>query len=92
MKARTPDDLAYEAELRALDAQGRIDLHLTVTREAAPTWSGTRGRIDVDLLRRLLRGPETFCYVCGPRPLVEEMPKALADLGVPADHVRVEEW
>ncbi|MGE3510596.1 MAG: FAD-binding oxidoreductase [Vicinamibacterales bacterium] len=90
--ARTPDDLAYEGELRTLQAQGRIDLQLTVTRQAAPTWSGTRGRIDAGLLRRLLRGRETFCYVCGPRPLVEEMPKALADLGVPADHIRIEEW
>lgn len=90
--ARTPDDFAYEGELRALHAQRRIDLHLTVTRQAAPTWSGTRGRIDAGLLRRLLWGRETFCYVCGPRPLVEEMPKALADLGVPAHHIRIEEW
>jgi ferredoxin-NADP reductase len=90
--ARSPDDFAYAAELQELAGQGRIDLRMTVTREADQAWTGQRGRIGRDLLRPLLHGPETLCFICGPRALVDDMPKLLADLGVSRDRIRIEEW
>jgi ferredoxin-NADP reductase len=90
--ARTSEDFAYEAELRDLAATGRIALRLTVTREADSRWSGPRGRIDASLLAGLLHDRSTLCFVCGPRALVDDVPRTLAGLGVPAERVRVEEW
>lgn len=90
--ARTPDDFAYADELREHASAGRIELRLTVTRQADDRWPHTRGRIDAGLLGQLLHDPATLCFVCGPRALVDEVPRALADLGVAAGRVRVEEW
>jgi ferredoxin-NADP reductase len=90
--ARMPEDLAYGAELRALASRGRIRLIETVTRSAARSWPGERGRIDRRQLVRLVDGPDTLCFVCGPDSLVEGVPLLLAGLGVPAGHIRTEQW
>lgn len=90
--ARTSEDFAYEAELRELAAARRIALRLTVTREADSRWSGLRGRIDANLLADLLHDRSTLCFVCGPRALVDDVPRTLGALGVAADSIRVEEW
>jgi glycine betaine catabolism B len=63
---RSPEEFAYEQELRQLAAAGRIDLHLTVTRGVDGGWRGLRGRIDQALLTSALRTAHTHCFVCGP--------------------------
>jgi ferredoxin-NADP reductase len=90
--ARTPDEFAYQDELKTLAAAGRIELRQTVTRTTDDGWQGPRGRIDRDELRRLIHDPETLCFVCGPPSLVAEMPKLLGDLGVERRRIRLEEW
>jgi ferredoxin-NADP reductase len=91
--ARRPDEFAYEAELKALAAAGRIELRQTVTRDADPdTWLGRRGRISRDDLAPLVHAEETLCFVCGPPPLVQDMLAALAELGVSRERIRTEEW
>ena len=88
--ARTPEELSYRGELRALAAAGRIRLLETVTRaEAGSLWSGARGRLDTERLAQMF-SPDAFCYVCGPDSLVEDVPRLLASLG--ATHVRTEHW
>jgi ferredoxin-NADP reductase len=90
---RTPDDFAFEGELSALADAGRIELRQTVTRAAeARGWRGARGRIGRAELAELVHGPETLCFVCGPRTLVEDMPKLLEELGVARPRIRIEEW
>jgi Na+-transporting NADH:ubiquinone oxidoreductase subunit F len=90
--ARTPEEFAYQDELRTLAADGRIELHQTVTRTADDAWQGARGRIDRVGLERLIHDPETLCFVCGPPSLVTEMPRLLGDLGVERRRIRMEEW
>jgi ferredoxin-NADP reductase len=90
--ARTPDEFAYQDELRALADAGRIELRQTVTRTVGNDWRGARGRIDRVELQRLVHDPATLCFVCGPPSLVEEMPKLLAELGVARRRIKVEEW
>ncbi len=91
--ARTPHDFAYEAELRDLAARGQIELELRVTRdESLGAWSGSRGRFSGVDLAPLVHRRETLCFVCGPPALVEEIPKALEELGVPRPRIRTEEW
>ena len=91
--ARTPAEFAYEEELRGLAKAGRLELNLTVTREAASDeWSGARGRIGRAELAPLVHDPKTLCFVCGPPALVEEMPKLLGELGIADERIRIEEW
>lgn len=88
--ARTPDELSYRGELRALAAAGRVRLLETVTRAAAGSvWAGARGRLDAERLAEVF-SPGAFCFVCGPDSLVEDVPRLLASLG--ATHVRTEHW
>ena len=91
--ARTPDEFAYERELRELADHKRIELDLRVTRDVGLNdWQGGRGRIGREHLTPLVHGRATLCFVCGPRTLVEDIPKALAELGVPRERIRTEEW
>jgi NAD(P)H-flavin reductase len=91
-RARTPDEFAFGGEFQALASSGAIDLRQTITRDTAYAWSGARGRIDRAALSALVHDPETLCFVCGPAPMVDDMPRLLAELGVPRGRIRVEEW
>jgi len=91
--ARTPDEFAYESELKALAAAGRIEFRQTITREvAAESWQGRRGRIGRDDLAPLVHASETLCFVCGPPQLVQDMLAAFAELGVARGRIKIEEW
>lgn len=91
--ARTPDEFAYEAELRLLATTGRMELRQTVTRSGDDAWPGARGRIGREELRALIHVPQgTLCFVCGPPAFVAEMCGYLAELGVDRSGIRVEEW
>jgi ferredoxin-NADP reductase len=90
--ARTPDEFAYGAELRALAGAGRIRLVETVTRHQEGDWPGERGRIGPSHVARLLTTPDTLCYVCGPHTLVQDVPRLLREHGVDASRIRLEEW
>ena len=90
--ARTPDEFAYEEELRRLARQGKIELRQTVTRPAADGWSGARGRIGRSELQPLVHDPATLCFVCGPPALVSEMSTLLNELGIARSRIRIEEW
>ena len=89
---RTPDEFAYEQELRGLSKAGEIELRQTVTRAAEHDWSGPRGRLKREALEELVHDPATLCFVCGPPALVDEMPKILAELGIPRERIKIEEW
>ena len=89
--ARTPDEFAFEDELAALDRQGCLHLHKTVTRdEPAPGWPGRSGRIDETLLLSVLPNPDAWCLVCGPAGFVAAVTTTLQGLGVPAGKIVVE--
>ena len=90
--ARTPEDFAYEEELRGLAASGIIELRQTVTRALETDWAGNRGRIDRAALATLVHDDETLCFVCGPAAMVDDIPRLLAEMGVPRERIRIEEW
>jgi ferredoxin-NADP reductase len=90
--ARTPDEFAFEGELRSLAGAGEIELRQTVTRATESDWSGARGRLNREALEELVHDPATLCFVCGPQALVDEMPKILTDLGIPRARIKIEEW
>ena len=90
--ARTPEEFAYEDELKALAGAGRIEFRQTVTRAVAVSWEGARGRIGRAELQALVHDPATLCFVCGPPSLAADMPKLLGELGVEERRIRIEEW
>ena len=71
---------------------GDIELRQTVTRATDTDWTGPRGRLNREALEELVHDPATLCFICGPPTLVDTMPKILADLGIPRDRIRMEEW
>jgi NAD(P)H-flavin reductase len=89
---RTPDEFAFEEELRGLAHAGEIELRQTVTRATDADWTGPRGRLNREALEELVHDPATLCFICGPPALVDEMPKILADLGIPPGRIKIEEW
>ena len=88
--ARTPDEFAYEDELKSLARDRRILLRQTITRTAGADWTGGRGRIARADLEPLVCDPATLCFVCGPASLVEQTVRLLEDLGVPRPRIRAE--
>jgi ferredoxin-NADP reductase len=85
--ARSPQEFAFQDELSRLASERRIELRLTITREAGTEWTGGRGRIDAPLIQSMLKTPETRCLVCGPPALVKDAMAALNVAGVARDRI-----
>jgi ferredoxin-NADP reductase len=66
----------------------------TVTRAADDDpWTGRRGRVDAGLLAAEIEDPaRTLFYACGPGSFVKAMLGMAAEIGVPADRRRKEQW
>jgi ferredoxin-NADP reductase len=90
--ARTPDEFAFQDELRALARDGRIELRQTITRDSGTEWAGGRGRIGRAELQPLVHDPATLCFICGPAALVDDTQRLLQELGVPRERIKLEEW
>jgi ferredoxin-NADP reductase len=92
--ARTLDDVIYRSELERLAGAPEVDVVLTLTRGAPPTWGGFRRRIDRAMLEAVgwpvSAAPNV--YVCGPTALVESMATLLVEMGHPASRVRTERF
>ncbi len=89
---RTPDEFAYESELRELARDGEIELRQTVTRALDADWTGPRGRLNRAALEELVHDPATLCFICGPPALVDEIPRILEQIGIPRERIKIEEW
>ena len=91
--ARNGEEFAFIDELRRHEAQGRLELHQTVTRDDSAVWAGKRGRIGRSHFESVVHEPaDTLCFVCGPKALVNESVTTLASLGVPGEAIRTEAW
>ena len=90
--ARTPDEFAFDAELRRLSRQGRIRLVRTVTRTAHEGWRGRRGRVQQAWVNACVRGRDPVCFVCGPESFVTKMMELLRAAGIPARNIRREHY
>jgi ferredoxin-NADP reductase len=91
--ARTPDNAIYHAELEQL-ADPLVNVVFTFTRNAPPTWTGYRRRIDRAMLESVSWPPSAapHAYVCGPTVLVESVASLLVELGHEPSRVRTERF
>lgn len=85
-------DVAYPDELATWPDDHHGEAIVTVTRHVPEDWRGRRGRIDLPLLRRFVGTRPPLCFLCGPTEMLDVLSRHLSQLGVPADHVRTEQW
>ena len=73
----------------------RLDLTVThVISQPHADWTGAKGRINAELLDRLLptNRADLQYFMCGPDPMMDAAEVALDQLGVPAGHVHAERF
>jgi ferredoxin-NADP reductase len=93
---RRPEDSAFLDELQGLERQNkhfRLMATMTDMSKSAREWSGEKGFVDAELLKRFvgdLAAP--IYYVVGPPAMVEAMQRTLAGAGIAEDKIRTEEF
>lgn len=88
-----PSRAVFGRDLAELERD--LDLRVVRVHEAPPPgWTGERGFVTADVLRRHVPGdPRRARFlVCGPAPMMDAMERVLVDLGVPPSHVRTERF
>lgn len=93
---RRPEDTAFLAELRTLEAQMesfRLVPTMTEMNRSQEPWSGDRGVIDAGMLARAAGGLSTpVYYLAGPPAMVAAMRDLLNGVGVDDDDIRSEDF
>ena len=91
---RSLEDAAFLEDLEGLATQNRsFTLIPTVIRSKSPSWPYENGPIDLNLLRRYLRGLNgPVYYVAGPSRMVTAMTALLQSSGVSDDDIKTEEF
>lgn len=82
--ARTAEELIYTDELDS-------DVLVTLTREASGSWSGRRGRIDVELIAQAA-SEARIVFVCGSDGFVEAASRLALDAGFDPHTIRTERF
>ena len=93
LSARAWDDVLYRDEVRGLDGV-RVRVHVTLTREQPPGWTGADRRVDAEMLDTLGPPPkaEPRIFVCGPTAFVERAADLLVELGHEPSAIRAERF
>ncbi len=91
---RTPDEFIYREELEHLQRRHH-NLHViaTMSRADEADWDGPRGRLTKDFIRGAVPKIESrHIHVCGPPTMMEATKAMLADLGVPQEQIKTENF
>lgn len=91
---RTERDIIFREELESLRQRfPNLSITITLSRDDSPAWTGERGRISPELIRRAVPSIATrLVHLCGPDEMMESLKLVLRDLGVPDDRVAVESF
>jgi ferredoxin-NADP reductase len=93
---RTPDDIIFDKEFRALEQANPNFKYLVTCTRLGPddAWPGRRGRIDAAWVReQVVDATKTVFYACGPNPLVEATEHlVIEEMKVPKEQMIVEKW
>jgi NAD(P)H-flavin reductase len=87
------ESVTFREELESLAARMTLKV-VHVLEKPHDGWTGERGYITADLLRRHLpEGRERMRYfVCGPPPMMDALERSLVAVGVPDEHVVTERF
>jgi len=91
--SRKWDDQTFRERLEEL--RGKMNLKVVHVLEDPPVdWTGERGYVTTELLRRRL--PAQYrrfqFFVCGPEPMMDAVEDSLRELGVPAERIHTERF
>lgn len=87
-------DIIFRKELEDMKSRfPNLHLTLTLTRAQGTGWKGTVGRIDADLLRRVIPNvTEIPYYLCGPADMLKATRELLRQLGVVEKNIHTESF
>ncbi|CAJ35153.1 ferredoxin--NADP reductase [Methanocella arvoryzae] len=89
---KTAADIVFKDELDAIAREHpNIKISHVLTRE--PDWKGLKGHVDAKMIREQIPdySGRTF-YICGPPAMNEALSKALRELAVPDEQIRLEDF
>lgn len=91
---RDQHEIIFRKRLRDLQAQGgRVTVHLVLSDESDPSWTGHRGFLTTELLRKCApQIANSRVHLCGPPPMMAAVSDALEQLDVSADQVLTENF
>lgn len=90
----TMQDIIFHEELEYLVRRyANFQLTISLSRETSSAWTGPRGHVTRDFLTKTVPNLTTRrIHVCGPPPMMEAVKGILADMGVPPDQVKSENF
>ena len=95
---RTTEGILFRDEIEDLKDRhlSRLSVFHVLSREAQDV-PVLNGHLDAAKVRLLLRsvlpaGAIDQAFICGPQPMIEDLPQALRDIGVPVERVHVERF
>ena len=90
--SKTPEDIIFNKEF-IKNSHPNIKINLTITRPEGHKWPGLIGRIDEQMIRKIIPNvKEPFYYVSGPTPMVEGTSKILKLMGVEDSKIKLERF
>jgi glycine betaine catabolism B len=91
---RMPHEIIFADELKSLAARHpNLRVHITVTRDVPPDWTGSRGRITAELLHQLV--PDfagRLAFICGPTAMADAARDELISAGVLQSRIKLESF
>lgn len=94
-----PEEITFRKELDELVSKNpnlKVTHTITKPEENTESWTGLTGRINEELIRKLIpdtRHPESGTFwLCGPPPMVSALEEVLEKLQIPQERLRVEKF
>lgn len=91
-----PEEITFRVELEALAKSWpnlKLDMTITKPEESKEPWKGLTGRIDENLIQKLVPDfKDKIFWVCGPPAMVEGIEQALGKLNLSSGKVRSEKF
>lgn len=90
--SKTPDDIIFKNEL-ITNGHKNIKIHLTITRPDGFSWNGLKGRINEDMIKKLVpKIEDPYYYICGPTQMVEDTRKLLQNMNIDDNKIKLERF
>ena len=90
---KAPPEIIFRGQLEEIAERNElINCVFTVTQAGEEPWEGHTGRIDGGLLREEGVDLGGIFFICGPKPMGQDMTEMLKDLGVAEERIRYEQW
>ncbi len=89
---KKPENIVYNNELSKLGKSG-LNLFITITRPEGNGWTGLKGRIDGEMIKKCVPDlKRSVFYMCGPPEMIEGTVKILENMGIQKEKINREQW